>query len=260
MSTKLEHILRQLGLTESEVSTYITCLRRGPSAVSDLAASTGLTRQSIYNATGQLVEKGLMLMEPRPGEGRSVFIAESPKNLLGCMNRKRVEMEMLADNLKSLIPELEMEAGGDKPVVRTMEGYDGLKESIATIIESGGKGGYEMVDFAALRKVLLPEEIEPLHQLVKKMPRSEVAGIYTRDVSPQMMELMPKSVKLPDTDAGFGSVIGAFGDKIIMVSFREKMHTIIIEDRSLAKALRVLFRHTSEHVAETEQVREKEAV
>ncbi len=258
MKEKLEKILRELGLLESEVKTYLAALSRGPSSVSDLAAYTELTRQSIYNATGQLIARGLMTTsDTRSSEGKTIFMAESPKKLLACAEQKRREFDILVDELESYIPEIEMQAGGDRPTVRVLEGYDGLREAMVEIIASGPEGGFEMVDFTSLRNILLPEHIESLHQLVKKQTERRLTGLYTEDASPRLSQTVERLGILPAEDAGFGSILSVFRDKVVMVSLRGKVYTVIIEDENFVKAFKILFEHTYDHLTENETVKAK---
>jgi sugar-specific transcriptional regulator TrmB len=252
-NNKLERIMREVGLLESEIKTYLAALRRGPSSVSDLAAYTNLTRQSIYNATSRLVSMGLMMIkDSRGGQGKAIYASENPRKLLICAEQRRREFDVMVDELESLMPDIEMYAGGEKPTVIVLEGHDGLCQAMSEIVESGSEGGFEMVDFACLQNILLPEQMEKLHSAVKNQTDRKLTGLYTRDTNPCVAQMVQRAAFLPESEDGFGSVLSVFNNKIVLVSFRGKMHTIIIEDENLAKAMKVLFGHTYEHVAETE--------
>ena len=73
------NFLRQVGLGDTEIRTYISLLSGGESLVMDISKRTGLHRPTIYKALKNLNDKGLVKNASK-GK-RLTYIAESPDHL-----------------------------------------------------------------------------------------------------------------------------------------------------------------------------------
>jgi sugar-specific transcriptional regulator TrmB len=235
---KIVSILKSLGLLDSEVNTYLTALERGPSTVIDLAKVSRLSRQATYTAIEFLIERGLM-SSALHGKKR-FYSAEPPAKLLAYAKRKDAEMHEQVKDLEGLIPELELQIGGEKPVVKVFEGKEGIKTIIQDIQNSATKVSYEITDADALYDVLKPEDLKELRGALRRRNK-KIIGIYAGKVKPKGMNVQRKL--LPSAEGGFQSNIGIYGNSIAMVTFTGKMYSLLIESPQLAKALKVLFEY-----------------
>jgi sugar-specific transcriptional regulator TrmB len=235
---KIVSILKSLGLLDSEVNTYLTALERGPSTVIDLAKVSKLSRQATYTAIEFLIERGLM-SSALHGKKR-FYSAEPPVKLLAYAKRKDVEMHEQVKDLEGLIPELELQIGGEKPVVKVFEGKEGIKTIIQDIQNSAAKVSYEITDADALYDVLKPEDLKELRGALRRRNK-KIIGIYAGKVKPKGINVQRKL--LPSVEGGFQSNIGIYGNSIAMVTFTGKMYSLLIESPQLAKALKVLFEY-----------------
>ncbi|MFH1047243.1 MAG: helix-turn-helix domain-containing protein [Patescibacteria group bacterium] len=247
MTIKTGKILKSLGLTDGEIKTYLSALRLGPSSVLDLSTATGLTRQSTYNATQHLTE--LSLMDSSLRGNISVFSAENPAKLLDFAKIRQNEMNSLVSDLENLIPKLEREAGGDKPAVVLLEGKEGLLEAISIVLDSAHSGGYEMVDFSAVQDTLNEGSNAELVKMIMRRGVRDTTAIFTSDIPSDMKSSVKHSVTLPDQDGNFRALVCAFEKKIVLVSFRGRSHTVVIEDELMASALRLIFKNACANLA-----------
>ncbi|KPJ85350.1 hypothetical protein AMJ57_03420 [Parcubacteria bacterium SG8_24] len=230
-------ILQSLGLLDSEIDTYLAALENGPDTAIELAKLTGLSRQAVYTAIETLSKRGLMSSSL---EGkRKMFAAEPPDKLLAYARRKDAEMHERVRDLERLVPELEMRTGGERPVVKVFEGKEGMKTIIDDIRSSREKESYEITDLDAMYKVLSPEDLASMRQALQKAGR-KVRGIYSGKPTRTAVDVHRRF--LPSRHAGFESNIGIYGNKVIMVTFKGKMHSIMIESGPIAKAVRILFK------------------
>jgi hypothetical protein len=143
-------------------------------------------------------------------------------------------------DLEGLIPELELQIGGEKPVVKVFEGKEGIKTIIQDIQNSATKVSYEITDADALYDVLKPEDLKELRGVLRRRNK-KIIGIYAGKVKPKGMNVQRKL--LPSAEGGFQSNIGIYGNSIAMVTFTGKMYSLLIESPQLAKALKVLFEY-----------------
>ncbi|MBU0624865.1 hypothetical protein KKF05_00815 [Patescibacteria group bacterium] len=233
---KVVPILKSLGLLDSEVSTYLAALERGPSTVIDLAKASKLSRQATYTAIELLTERGLM-SSVLHGKKR-FYSAEPPPKLLAYAKRKDTEMHDQVHDLERLMPELELQVGGEKPTVKVFEGKEGIKTIIQDIQNSAAKESYEITDADALYSVLTPADLKELRNTLQRRNK-KIKGIYSGKVGSKGINVRRKL--LPAEDGGFQSNIGIYGNSIAMVTFTGKMHSLLIESPPLAKALKILF-------------------
>lgn len=230
-------ILKSLGLLDSEVKTYLSALENGPGTVLDLAKSTKLSRQAVYVAIESLTERGLMSSALR-GKKR-FYAAEHPEKLLAYAHRHEDEMQERIKDLERMLPELELQSGGEKPVVKVFEGKEGLLAVVAELQKASGQQSFEIADLEALYKVLKPEDLEAMRKQVSKSG-TKVRGFYAGSGKPTTVDV--NRHLLPIELGGFKCNIGVYGEeKIALVTLEGKMYSVIIESEALVKTLRILF-------------------
>jgi len=229
-------ILQSFGLLDSDIKTYLAALENGPSTVLEIAKETQLSRQATYMAIESLTKRGLMASLLR-GKKR-LYAAEPPDKLLAYGKRRDAEMHDRVQDLERLLPELELRAGGERPVVRVFEGKEGLHAIIEDMKTADFKKSYEISDLKALYKVLNPEDLKDMRTALKNKG-VKVRGLYSGTPGPKVLDV--DRVYLPDEYSDFKADIGIHGDKIEMLTFEGKMFSVIIESKLLAKTLGILF-------------------
>ena len=230
----INSILESLGLLESEINTYMTSLQNGPSSVIDLSKETGLSRQGVYTAIQSLGERGLMSSVKR--DKKTYYAAEGPEKLLDFAKRKQEEVTERTKELKKILPELELKAGGEKPVVRLYEGKEGIKVLLEDTRQSKPKQLDEITDDHAVSTILTDDDVKEYRETLKKI-KTNIRSIGHTNTGD---EPHVKRISLPKNKQ-FKSHISIHGNKITLMTFEGKMHSIIIESLALADAMRILF-------------------
>lgn len=230
-------ILSSLGLQDSEISTYLKALENGPSTVVELSKLTKYSRQGSYTAIESLSERGLMASVVR-GK-KKLYVAEPPSKLLAYAKRRDEEMHDRVKDLERLVPELELQSGGERPIVRMFEGKDGLRAIIEDMKNATEGNSVEITDVNAMKKVLSDEDLENMRKTISKKG-TKVRGIYAGTIGTKNPTAAERNL-LPAKYSNFKSNIGIYGDKIALVTFEGKMHSVLVESKALAKALRILF-------------------
>ena len=229
-------LLQSLGLLDSEIKIYLVALKQGSLTVLEFAKITKLSRQAVYVAIDNLVERGLMTSVLQ-GKKR-FYSAEHPQKLLAYAKRRTSQMNEQVTDLERILPEIELQVGKDRPVVRLFEGKEGLKAIIEDMKVTNFKNSYEIADLEALYTVLTPEDLKGMRlELKKKGVR--IKGFYTGKASEKIVDT--ERVFLPNEYSDFKANIGVYGNKIELITFEGKMYSIIIESRLLAETFRILF-------------------
>lgn len=229
----ISKILHSLGLNDSEIKTYLAALKQGASTVVELTKHTRLSRQAIYLAIESMTERALM-SSVMSGKKR-LFTAEPPYKLLAYAKRKETEMrEEIADLEKSL-PEMELQLGGERPVVRMYEGKEGIRAFLEEVKKTKPKFIYEVADADAVRKAMSSDDLAPYRKEVSKH-NARIKGIYTGTVAP-IPSVKVDRVVLNEPGMFFSANINVFGDRVGFVSLEGKPYTVILENRSIAKTM-----------------------
>ena len=229
-------ILRSLGLLDSEIKTYLAALEKGPQTVIDLSNQTKLSRQATYVAIDALTERGLMSSALR-GKKR-FFAAEHPDKLLVYAKRHETDMQERVKDLERSLPELELQIGGERPIVKVFEGKEGIRAFMADMNLSKAKEFLEMTDLDAMRATLSSQDLKPLRDETVRLG-GHVKGIYGGKLGPAAVSA--ERYVLPPDKSGFKTNLAIYQDKMVIVSFEGKIHTIMIEHAAIAKTLRILF-------------------
>ncbi|MEK7532244.1 MAG: helix-turn-helix domain-containing protein [Patescibacteria group bacterium] len=232
----IKPILRALGLLDSEVKTYLKALESGPSTVLELAQATKLSRQATYTAIQSLTRRGLV-SSAEHGK-KHLYAAEHPEKLLVYAERSQAELREYADDLKRALPELELQVGGDRPIVKVFEGKEGINAIMADIQTTRHKIAEEIADVDAMFAVIDKNALHPMRGQLKKFG-TKVRGLYGGTLHAN--DVKSERYVLPKDLAGFKANIGIYGNKIALVTFEGKMHSIMIESEALTKTLHILF-------------------
>jgi len=229
-------ILQALGLQDSEIKTYLKGLEAGPSTAAELSKLTKYSRQGTYTAIEALSKRGLMANVLR-GKKR-LYVAEPPSKLLAYAKRRDQEMHERVKDLERLAPELEMQAGGERPVVRMFEGKEGVRGIINNLRGAFASNTIEIADLDAIYRVLSKEDIEGIRKETRKS-KVRPRGLYTG--RPAEGAIDADRVYLPEKYSGFNANIGVYGkDKIALVTLEGKMQSVFIQSKTLADTMRII--------------------
>ncbi|MFA5130726.1 MAG: helix-turn-helix domain-containing protein [Patescibacteria group bacterium] len=229
-------LLRSIGLNESEAKVYLTNLEIGPAPAHILVKRSGFSRPATYQAIDILLEKGLITSVLR-GK-RNVYIAESPERLLNFGDVQVQHLQSQVNDLRSVIDTLKLMQRGDRPVMRFVEGLDGLKMILRDIADTQPESTTEITNVDALGKVFSIEELKEVQGTLSDLK------IEGRALLAGKVGSIRKGVKarvLPGNIFNFSGDFIAYGNKLAIVSFTEKLIGVVIESQVIADTFRTLF-------------------
>jgi HTH-type transcriptional regulator, sugar sensing transcriptional regulator len=245
----LEKILEKLGLSEKEAKVYLATLELGQDSVQNIAKKADVNRPTAYFIMERLMELGL-ISTLEHGK-KTLFVAESPKELENLLNREKQEVENRRNELKESMNQLlaMYNASEGKPVVRYFEGKEGL---IAL-----DKYGEEMVKkdeevlyvtpVDIVRKVFPDRRKEALKDRVSKKVKSRVIYTYTdpNDIWPAQKNKLEYRVAkyLPRDKFPFNVIISIYPRNLIKFYSMDtaRLYGVAIESDDFAKNMRLFF-------------------
>ena len=238
-------LLRQIGLTDTEVSIYLSGLSRKNVGVSELIKETGINRTTIYHALETLSQKGLVA---KKGTGsRLNFIMVQPDNLQRLLDSKIKILQSQKESLKEVIPFLVGMQGksGARINVSHFEGIEGIK----TVIEEAIYCRERKWDIIAPAENFFSEFDKEYAKYFLEARRRK--GIVSRSLWEKTENRKPLSEiekkernprLLPSVMYGkFRSVIIIFDDKVAFITSLKELSAILVQSREIRDTLDAIF-------------------
>jgi len=120
-------LLKEVGLTEGEIKSYLALLKLGPSSTGPIAKESQLTRSKLYEILDKLGKKGLVSKYEKKGVIQ--FQAEDPKRIIDYINNKESNLKKLKSDVETFLPKLR-KISDSKSKVQKVGVYQGLKGMI----------------------------------------------------------------------------------------------------------------------------------
>lgn len=257
---RLELLFRQLGLSEKQAKIYRVLLGRKTARAALLSKKSGINRSNTYVLLTDLVKRGLV-RELTKGQVKS-FQAVEPVKLLRLAQQRQRDLEAAGRLAEEMVPELtkEWKASVGRPVVRYLEGKEGLQQVFEDIYNPQNSEVYGCVD---MEKV---HEVFPDHIVKELIPKRVEYGVKaygvlgksndTEKLKEQDEAQLRETILLDKSDYPLPAEIEVYQDKVAMMSFATgEMVGVILENADFATSLESLFRRLYELERELEQTR-----
>lgn len=146
----MEAILERIGLTKNEAKVYLALLELGSTPAGALIKRVGMHRAAVYDIIDLLVDKGIVSYVVKAN--RKYFEAQDPDRLLEYLDLKKQELAKKEDELKKIIPQLQLKRKLSKEEQEgtIYKGKKGLKSIFEDILKEnktwyvlGGTGGFK---------------------------------------------------------------------------------------------------------------------
>jgi sugar-specific transcriptional regulator TrmB len=239
---KIESLLVRAGLTDKEAKVYLALLSLGKGTVSEIARAAGVGRTYGYAILDILTSKNLISVSGK--KPKQEFVAESPRKLYEFLEGEVLHRKETLGEIKDVLPELiSLHSVEDRPKVRFYEGIEGIKEV------------YEDTLTAKERPLRGFAKYEELHGTLKNYfpdyyKRRTAKGIFGYGIitdTPLGRERKrhdkeeAREIKLiPKEKFDISPEINIYDNKVMIVSFREKLG-VIIESGEIADAMKKIF-------------------
>ncbi len=240
----LDTELKKLGLSEKETKVYLALLELGEAAVQKISQKSKVNRATTYVILEGLVKKGLVSVLEK--ENKTLFGAQDPELLSNVLRAQEREVKEKETEFKKLLPELKAlyNLSPQKPKVRFFEGKDGLKSIQEDFLKEKNTEIDEFYSSDDVHNIFSPAELEEFRkrrvgQKIKSRAfYTRAAGPFvTKDISP-LSEL--KYMRQDQYPLNVDILI--YNNKIALISLKEPLMGVIVENKDLASALRSIFK------------------
>ncbi len=235
---KLQSILKNIGLSETEAEVYLASLSLGPTTILKIARSSGVKRTSVYTIIDALKEKGLMKIELKGL--KQLYAAESPEKLAALLEARERDF-------KSQLPEFLAlyKLQGSESVMKYYTGIKAMQdiymESLKDIrpheeylVITNQKKWYELDPNFALRYIEARAKLNITIRLL--FQDSDVAQEHKR-----LERNFNEQVKILPNGAPLNVDTLLLPTKLVVVELTPPYTTLVIENRSVVELHKEMF-------------------
>ncbi len=229
-------ILKELGLTDSEVKVLLTLIKIGPAKAGEIIDNSGLQNPVVHRAFHSLIEKGLLNYSI---EGKiKYYQAINPKLLLNILDERKRRLEELMPKLLEL-----NEYPKDETKVAIHRGVRGIRHLFNYLLKARDK---EFLTYGAPEKSLelLGDFFwKGFHKRrIKKMIKARM--IFHESLKERAKELNKiKSTEVRTTERGFEGLTETVicGNKVAIVIYLDKPIGVLIEEELVSRSYKKFF-------------------
>jgi len=225
----MEHILEQLGFSQTEISTYLHLLKQGSDYPSRISFVTGTNRTNVYESLDRLVRKGLVSFVTR--NKVKWFEVNKSKMLLSTVREREDELKVIKKELKKHLdnidaPPQQMEASifvGKKGIRMLFEEMLEVQKPIALIASQ--------LQF----KKLFGPYFELWHK--KRIDRKILQrSIFSEKQKKSLKKRKYLQYKFVNDEYLNPSTTIIYGDTVVLIEWSTEPLAIRIQNRSIAKS------------------------
>ncbi len=248
---KIKEFLGSLGLSEKEVSVYLSALKLGNALVKDIAKLAMLNRTTAYNLLLGLRKQGLVASYTK--SSLIYFSAVSPDRLRDLITKRIEDQQKLKGIFESFRPELnalfQSKSKGAK--IQIFDGLDGLNAIYWGLYEDAQAAdeGLEITNWGG-KYNLFPESLrKELAAFLKKknvsvrslLVEDELTKSWASGTQPIDFKKSVQFMANPGWD--FFTNIEVFQNKIALVTYRDDVdfQGVLIENREMATVFKFMF-------------------
>lgn len=231
-------VLKELDLTESESTVYMTLLRNGEDTASAVAKQAGIHRRLAYDVVESLTEKGLVSYVDE--ENRRVYKATSPERLHELIEDKRTDLEELEEQVDAVLPDLmaHFTAEKDDRDVKVLQGKEGIKHLFNDELREG----------ETIYLIGSPEESEDILKYflpswtAKRQDKDiKIKGVFEHRMRGMVGEHEPIEHRYLPEDYKSSVSMAIYGSKVGIIFWIDNPLVIMIEDQDAADSFMSYF-------------------
>ncbi len=169
----IEQTLQSLGWSAKQIKVYLALLRLGPSPVRKIGLEAEINRGTTYDILKALKDQGVVAYYHK--KTRQYFVAEDPAKLLEAVDAQVEGLQNARSMVERVVPQMRSlyVKGGEKPVVKTYEGVDGVRLVLQDVLTAAAEA--EPAEYYAYSAPEVRSRIyEALPQFTKKRINAKI--------------------------------------------------------------------------------------
>jgi len=242
----MSEILKEIGLTQSEIKVYLALLDLGDSTRSNIVKKSRISGSKVYDVLAKLKDKGLISIYSKNKVQH--FKPVNPNQILNYIEGKKLEINKIEKDAEKILPNLLLKFNSSitEQEVELLSGLKGLeiifKEQIELLNEGetcyvigGTKGISEEAVIAFFQKVHLRRESKKIN--TKMLYNLQQKKLVQKSYSPKKyLHTETRFIKHTTPVA-----INIYKNKTIIIIFGESITAIRITSKDVAKSFKEYF-------------------
>ncbi len=228
--------LKQFGLSNNEITLYITLLKTGTSTANRLAELSGLKRSTTYDNLYLLINKGIVSLSIK--DKVQCYEAAEPQKIIDLMEEHK-------ERIQKIIPQLESIKGsvGERTGVTFFEGKKGVLTVLNDIIDEKKPLWF----YGSRKKAILALQHYPENFLQKRaehgIPVKAVLGEEDKNDSAYDSKKIMKlsEIKFSKALNRITTNVFIYGDRVAFMTSTENPVGIIIRNKEVVEQQKTIF-------------------
>jgi len=243
----VSELLRELGLSNGEVSVYNALLDTGKAQLSKIQEKTGIERANIYTILNKLIERGLVTYSLE--NKKRQFQPTNPNQLISYIEEKKSALENTQRKIEKELPQLMKKFTSPKTKISSevFSGPEGIKAAWNEMLDAKeirwiGAGRYvpKMYPafFAQWNKKRIKNKI-PVYNILRYEMRDEIRKPWEYE----QMKFLPKEFSQTPV------VINLYNNKVANSMYGQSKAIFVMESEELAQSYAAYFKYLWDNVA-----------
>jgi sugar-specific transcriptional regulator TrmB len=237
--------LKELDLTDKEVSVYLSCLELGETHVIPITQRVSLPRNSVVYILEKLREKCLIDIVER--KNRRTYIPKPPRTLITLLRNRQLHIEEQVESLKKSLPELNhlYTATPLQPQVRIYRGRDEIRQLYEEMLQAPVNEIWYVGEYNRIIEVLgeryLREWIK--RRIVKKIKTRSIRVRSAESEDPIFgsPKETNRQIRYAPSDFVSPGHVSMYGDTVAIVTTSKEDFGTVITSREYAEIMRSWF-------------------
>lgn len=233
---ELQAALKEFGLSENEIKTYLALIKTGESTAQTIAKNAGLPRTTTYHLLESLIQRGLVGFIVK--ESKKYFHSSNPKKLIETLEEKKKIIQEVMPELTSISETIK-----EKPKVTVYEGLKGIRSILKDVLEEK-KTIYHYGDIISIQEVFsyaFPQYIK--ERVKRKIPIKIICK--EEEQHKELLKTAKKEYRefifIPQ-EYKFKTSVFIYAHKVAIFSIaKEPYYAIVIENKDLYDTQKNLF-------------------
>ncbi|MEA3329967.1 MAG: helix-turn-helix domain-containing protein [Nanoarchaeota archaeon] len=234
--------LIKIGLTKGEAKVYIALSELGSSTVGPIIKKSQVADSNIYSILNRLIDKGIVSFILK--NKIKYFQAAPPINLLEYLGKKQEEIFSQKEILNEIIPEIEnIQKMKPEQKAEIFLGEKGLRTAYERLLKGITKKDENL--FFYIHEEEYEEESDLFYSGIQELAkRATLKGICNKKYKKTEFAKRAKHMELKFVDFPIPGNIDIVKDKVLIVSWKSPIISILINSKNIADNLKDYFNET----------------
>src|SRR3989344_3091501 len=230
-------ILEDLGLTPTEIKTYLVLLEQGSSSAGAILEKSRLPNSTVHRDLNALIEKGIVsfILEGK----RKVYQATDPTRFITFIDEKKQRFEQLLPELRA-----RQNRVSKKETATVYKSIRGIKEAYSIMITTAGKEYNTFGGGPITAHVMTLDWWLNLHarRIANKLPSRQIFDESVRSTGGNEISRKPYThIRYLSKDFAQFQETVIVGDNVMIAVFGENPYSFLIQDPRVADSYRKYF-------------------